>query len=60
MSKFPIFLMKLIVHQKKDSDFTKQDKSMVINIDVQQILTQNICISHLYYHTCIARQHSFL
>jgi hypothetical protein len=48
MPKFPILLMKLTVRQKKlDSDFTKKAKSMLINIDVQQTLTQNICPSHL-------------
>jgi hypothetical protein len=48
MLKFPILLVKLNVWQKKlDSNFTKQDKSMLINIDVQQTLTQNICPSHL-------------
>jgi hypothetical protein len=59
--KFPIFLVKLIVRQKKlDSDFMKQTKSMLINTDAQQTLTQNICPSHRCYHTCIARQPSFL
>jgi hypothetical protein len=46
--KFPILLVILTVWQKKDSDFTKQAKNMLINIDVQQILTQNICPSHPY------------
>jgi hypothetical protein len=27
-------------------DFTKQAKSILINTDVQQTLTQNICPSH--------------
>jgi hypothetical protein len=48
MAKFPILLVKLTVQQKKiDLDFTKQAKSMLINTDVQQIVTQNICPSHL-------------
>jgi hypothetical protein len=32
--------------KKIDSDFTKQAKNMLINTDVQQTLTQNICPSH--------------
>jgi hypothetical protein len=48
MPKFPILLVKLTVWQQKlDSDFMKQDKNMLINIDVQQTHTQNICPSHL-------------
>jgi hypothetical protein len=39
MTKFPSLLVKLTIWQKKiDSDFMKQDKNMLINIDVQQIL----------------------
>jgi hypothetical protein len=45
MPKFPILLVELA--KKSDSDFMKQDKSMLVNIDVQQTLTQNICPSHL-------------
>jgi hypothetical protein len=45
--KFPILLVEELYGKKIDSDFTKQDKSILINIDVQQILTQNICPSHL-------------
>jgi hypothetical protein len=41
--KFPILLVKLTVWQKKDSDFTKHAKSMLINTDVEQTLTQIIC-----------------
>jgi hypothetical protein len=48
MPKFPILLVKLIIRQKKlDLDFTKQDKNILININVQQTLTQNICTSNL-------------
>jgi hypothetical protein len=47
MPKFPIFLVKLTVWQRKlDLDFKKQDKNMLINIDVQQTLTQNIYPPH--------------
>jgi hypothetical protein len=48
MSKFPIVLVEFTVWKKIVLDFTKQGKSMLINIDVQQILTQNNCPSHLY------------
>jgi hypothetical protein len=47
--KLPILLVKLTVRQKKlDLDFTKHAKSILINTDVQQTLTQNICPSHRY------------
>jgi hypothetical protein len=48
MPKLPILLVKLNVWQKKiDSDFTKQVRIMLINTNIQQTLTQNICPSHL-------------